>query len=52
MNVAAENQRLADPKPLTVKEVFDLIREDLEKVEKEFCRQTVSNIHAITEIGQ
>jgi len=40
------------PKPLTVKEVFDLVREDLEKVEKEFCQQTVSSIQAITEIGQ
>ena len=50
--MAAENQRLATPKPLTVKEVFDLVRLDLEKVEKEFCQQTVSDIHAITEIGQ
>ncbi len=52
MKVAGENQRLATPKPLTVREVFDLVREDLEKVEKEFCKQTVSNIQAITEIGQ
>ena len=50
--MAAENQRLATPRPLTVKEVFDLVREDLEKVEKEFGRQTVSSINAITEIGQ
>jgi octaprenyl-diphosphate synthase len=50
--VAAENQRLITPKPLTVREVFDLVRVDLEKVEKEFCRQTVSSIEAITEIGQ
>ena len=50
--MATENQRLATPRPLTVKEVFDLVREDLEKVEKEFGRQTVSSINAITEIGQ
>ena len=50
--MAVENQHLATPKPLTVKEVFDLVRVDLEKVEKEFCHQTVSTIHAITEIGQ
>lgn len=52
IKVAAENQRLITPKPLTVKEVFELVHSDLEKVEKEFCRQTVSNIEAITEIGQ
>jgi octaprenyl-diphosphate synthase len=52
MKVAAENQRLITPKALTVKEVFDLVREDLEKVEKEFCQQTASSIQAITEIGQ
>ncbi len=50
--MAGENQRLATPKPLTVREVFDLVRADLEKVEKEFCEQTVSSIQAITEIGQ
>jgi octaprenyl-diphosphate synthase len=52
MKVAGEDQRLATPKPLTVREVFDLVRPDLEKVEKEFCRQTASSIQAITEIGQ
>ena len=50
--MAAEDQRLITPRALTVKDVFDLVRVDLEKVEKEFCRQTVSNIDAITEIGQ
>lgn len=52
IKVAADNQRLITPKPLTVKEVFDLVRVDLEKVEQEFCKQTVSSIEAITEIGQ
>lgn len=50
--MAADNQRVITPRPLTVKDVFDLVREDLEKVEKEFCQQTVSSIQAITEIGQ
>ncbi len=50
--MTADNQRVVTPRPLTVKDVFDLVREDLEKVEKEFCQQTVSSIQAITEIGQ
>ena len=50
--MAADNQRVVTPRPLTVKDIFDLVREDLEKVEKEFCQQTVSSIQAITEIGQ
>jgi octaprenyl-diphosphate synthase len=37
---------------LTVKDVFDLVREDLAKVEEEFARQTVSSVQPITEIGQ
>lgn len=50
--MAADNQHVVTPRPLTVKDVFDLVRDDLEKVEKEFCQQTVSSIQAITEIGQ
>lgn len=50
--MTADNQRVVTPRPLTVKDVFDLVREDLEKVEKEFCQQTVSSIQAIPEIGQ
>lgn len=50
--MTADNQRVVTPRPLTVKDVFDLVRGDLEKVEKEFCQQTVSSIQAITEIGQ
>ena len=37
---------------LTVKEVFDLVREDLARVEAEFARQSVSSVQPITEIGQ
>jgi octaprenyl-diphosphate synthase len=34
------------------KEVFDLLREDLVALEREFGRDTVSNVRAITEIGE
>ncbi len=37
---------------LTGREIFDLVREDLQKVEEEFCQQSVSSVPAITEIGQ
>lgn len=37
---------------LTGKEVFELVRSDLQKVEEEFCRQSVSSAQPITEIGQ
>jgi octaprenyl-diphosphate synthase len=50
--VAGENRRSTTAKLLTAKEVFDLVREDLERVEEEFCRQSVSSIPSITEIGQ
>lgn len=39
-------------KNLTGKEIFELIRADLQKVEVEFCQQSVSSVPAITEIGQ
>src|SRR5580704_15988548 len=42
--------------PLTgntaVQRVFDLVRDDLAKVEEEFGRQAVSGVQPITEIGQ
>jgi octaprenyl-diphosphate synthase len=34
------------------KEVFDLLRDDLAAIEREFGRDTVSNVAAITEIGE
>ncbi len=34
------------------KEVFELLRDDLEAIEREFGRDTVSNVGAITEIGE
>jgi octaprenyl-diphosphate synthase len=39
-------------KSLTGKELFDLVRADLQKVEEEFCQQSVSSVQPITEIGQ
>ncbi len=43
---------MATIKNLTAKEVFDLVRADLQKVEEECCQQSVSNVQPITEIGQ
>jgi len=34
------------------KEIFDLLRDDLVAIEEEFGRDTVSNVGAITEIGE
>ena len=39
-------------KKLTSKQIFDLLRDDLQKVEEEFGQQTISNVPKITEIGQ
>jgi len=36
----------------TGKEVFDLLRDDLEAIEREFGSYSVSNVRAITEIGE
>ena len=36
----------------TGKEVFDLLRDDLEAIEREFGSYSVSNVQAITEIGE
>lgn len=43
---------MATIKNLAGKEVFDLVRSDLQKVEEEFCHQSVSSVRPITEIGQ
>src|SRR5260370_16812661 len=34
------------------KEIFDLLRDDIVAIEEEFGRDTVSNVAAITEIGE
>ena len=43
---------MASVNSLTSKEVFDLVRADLQKVEEEFCQESVSSVQPITEIGQ
>jgi octaprenyl-diphosphate synthase len=43
---------LASVKNLTIKEVFDLVRPDLLRVEEEFGVQTAADVRPITEIGK
>jgi octaprenyl-diphosphate synthase len=47
-----ENRRLASVKSLTFKEVLELVRPDLLRVEEEFGLQTTTGVRTITEIGQ
>lgn len=48
----ADSRRLATTKNLTLREIFDLVRSDLQRVEEEFGQQSVSSVGPITEIGQ
>jgi len=43
---------LSAPATINGKEVFDLLRDDLVALEEEFGRDAVSNVRAITEIGE
>jgi octaprenyl-diphosphate synthase len=43
---------LSAPATINGKEVFDLLRDDLVALEDEFGRDTISNVRAITEIGE
>ncbi len=43
---------LSAPATINGKEIFDLLRDDLVALEDEFGRDTVSNVRAITEIGE
>ena len=43
---------LSAPAAINGKEVFDLLRDDLAALEREFGRDTVSGVQAITEIGE
>ena len=45
-------QGLATPATANAKEVFELLRDDLAAIEREFGRGTVSNVKVITEIGE
>ena len=38
--------------PITAQSVFDLLRDDLAAIEREFGRQTVADVRAITDIGE
>jgi octaprenyl-diphosphate synthase len=43
---------LSSPATTTAKEVFELLRDDLAAIEREFGRDTVSSVRAITDIGE
>ena len=43
---------MSAPATTSAKEVFELLREDLAAIEREFGRDTVSGVQAITEIGE
>ena len=43
---------MSGPAISNAREVFELLRDDLEAIEREFGRDTVSNVRAITEIGE
>jgi octaprenyl-diphosphate synthase len=43
---------LSTPATINGKEVFDLLRDDLVAIEREFGRDTVAGVEAITEIGE
>jgi octaprenyl-diphosphate synthase len=45
-------KNLATPATANAKEVFELLRDDLAAIEREFGRDTVSNVKVITEIGE
>jgi octaprenyl-diphosphate synthase len=43
---------LSTPAAIHGKEIFEMLREDLAAIEREFGRDTVSDVEAITEIGE
>jgi octaprenyl-diphosphate synthase len=43
---------LATSATSSTKEVFDLLRDDLQAIEREFGQETLSDVHVITEIGE
>jgi octaprenyl-diphosphate synthase len=49
---SSEAGSLSAPVTINGKEVFDLLRDDLVALEDEFGRDTISNVPAITEIGE
>jgi octaprenyl-diphosphate synthase len=47
-----EGEVLSSPASGNAKEVFELLRDDLAAIEREFGRDTVSGVRAITDIGE
>ena len=43
---------MATPPATNAREVFELLRDDLAAIEREFGRDTVSSVRVITEIGE
>ena len=43
---------MSTPTAINGKEIFELLRDDLAAIEREFGRDTVSNVSAITDIGE
>ena len=43
---------MSAPSTSNTKEIFELLRDDLAAIEREFGRDTVSNVRAITDIGE
>jgi octaprenyl-diphosphate synthase len=43
---------MSPPSAIDGKEIFEMLREDLSAIEREFGRDTVSGVEAITEIGE
>ncbi len=43
---------MSTPAAINGKEIFELLRDDLAAIEREFGRDTVSDVEAITEIGE
>src|SRR5512132_2871077 len=43
---------MSTPATISASEIFELLREDLAAIEREFGRDTVSGVAAITEIGE
>src|SRR5690349_9799772 len=50
--IPGPGERLSSSAPTTGNEVFELLRDDLAAIEREFGRDTVSNVRVITEIGE
>ncbi len=49
---AGSKERMSTPAAINGKEIFEMLREDLSAIEREFGRDTVSSVEAITEIGE